>query len=139
MHQFLRTCLLGVGLGLAAGDSHASLEAVSGGLAVYDTTRNLTWTADANLFLTQARSYAGGTTAFVATVIADSHGVIHDTPNGSDPTGTYTLSAGDFDTRLGALTFWGAEAGVNYLNVIDYAGSNHWALPSTVDRNSSVG
>ncbi len=57
----------------------------------------------------------------------------------SYPSGTYTLSAGDFNTSTGTVDYWGARAWVNYLDATNYGGSNQWALPTTVDNNSSFG
>jgi hypothetical protein len=134
--------LIGVGAVLLAVNANASLVSTDGGLGVYDTTNNVTWTSNANLFATQAASYSGGAAAFVSAVIADSGGVIHDTPNFYDPTGTYTLSASDFVTSGnfdGTMSYWGARAWVNYLDATNYGGSNQWALPTTVDNNASVG
>jgi hypothetical protein len=120
-------------------NAHASLISTDGGLGVYDTTNNVTWTSNANLMATQAASYGGGSAAFVSAVIADSGGVIHDSPNDYDPSGTYTLSASDFNTSSGKMDYWGALAWVNYLNVTNYGGSNQWALPTTVDSDASGG
>jgi hypothetical protein len=123
-----------------ATSAKAELIAVDGGLGIYDTVNNVTWTSDANLMATQEASYSGGPAAYVAAVIAASGGVVHDTPNSIfDPSGTYTLSMSDFSTTGGAMTWWGAQAWVHYLNVIDYGGSSQWALPTTVDSESSVG
>jgi hypothetical protein len=125
--------------------AQASLVATAGGLGVYDTVNNVTWTSDANLMATQAASYSGGASAYVAAVIAASGGVIHDTPNLYDNpsnSGTYTLSAGDFITSgslAGTMSWFGAKAWVNYLNTTNYAGTNTWALPTTVDSDSSWG
>ncbi len=113
-----------------------------GGLGVYDTTNNVTWTSNANLMATQAASYSGGAAAFVSTVIADSGGVIHDTPNPYDTvpnSGTYTLSASDFNTGSGYMSWFGAEAWVHYLDATNYGGSNQWALPTTLNLTSSNG
>jgi hypothetical protein len=131
--------LLGAGAGLMAMTAQAGLVATDGGLGVYDTTNNVTWTSNANLFATQAASYSGGAAAFVSAVIADSGGVIHDTPNSFDPSGTYTLSAADFNTSTGTVDYWGALAWVSYLDATNYGGSSQWALPTTVDSNSSAG
>jgi hypothetical protein len=122
----------------------ATLVSTDGGLGVFDTTNNVTWTSNANLFETQAQSFSGGTAAFVSLVIADSGGVIHDTLSAADTvpfSGTYTLSAAaDFHTANdGGMSWWGAEAWINYLNTIDYGGSNQWALPTTVNGESSAG
>lgn len=125
--------------------AHAALTAVDGGFGVYDSNNNVTWLSDANLFATQAAA-SGNSAAFVNTIIADSGGVVTDLPNAFDSpmqySGSYTLSASDFITSgqfAGQMTFWGSVAWVHYLNVIDYGGSNKWALPTTIDANSSVG
>jgi hypothetical protein len=135
--------LLGIGAAVVAMNARAQLVATDGGLGVYDQALNVTWTSNADLMATQASSFSGGAAAFVTAVIADSGGVINDTPNTLDsPTsksGTYTLSTADFDTSSGQMTWWGAEAWVNYLNVTDYGGSNKWALPTTVDSPLSGG
>jgi len=119
--------------------AHAGLISTDDGLGVYDTTNNVTWTSDANLFATQLAGYGAGPIALVNEIIADSGGVIHETPNPVDPSGTYTLSLYDFSRPGGAMDGWGAQAWVHYLNVTDYGGSNQWALPTTVDSSSSIG
>jgi hypothetical protein len=131
--------LCGAMAALAAMNAHAGLVSADGRLGVYDTTNNVTWTSDANLMATQAASYSGGSAAFVSAVIADSGGVIHDTPSYYDPSGTYTLSATDFNPSNGTMTWWGAQAWVHYLDVTNYGGSNRWVLPTTVDSNASAG
>ena len=120
--------------------ANAALVATDGGLGVYDATNNVTWTSNGSLIATQAASYSGGAAAFVSAVIADSGGVIHDAPSPTyDPTGTYTLSASDFNTSAGTMDWWGARAWVHYLDVTNYGGSNQWALPTTVDSSSIIG
>ena len=120
--------------------AQADLVSTAGGLGVYDTVNDVTWTSDANLMLTQANSYSGGASAYVAEVIAASGGTIDfGTPSNS---GTFTLSANHFITSgvyAGAMSWFGAKAWVNYLNATNYAGTNTWALPTTVDSNSSYG
>jgi len=118
----------------------AELVSTAGGLGVYDTVNNVTWTSDGNLFATLANSYSDGPDAFVAAVIAASDGVIHDMPNGFDTvrnSGNYMLSAGDFYSHS-YMRWWGAKAWVNYLNATNYAGANTWALPTTIDSNLSA-
>jgi hypothetical protein len=117
----------------------AKLAPADNGLEVLDTTNDQAWTSNATLMAAQAASFSGGASAFVSAVIADSGGVIHDTPNSYDPSGTYTLSAGDFNVGAGTMDWWGAQAWVNYLNVTHYGGSNQWALPTTADILSSYG
>ena len=142
MKSFKRAMASAVALLLSV-SAHAALVSTAGGLGVYDTVNNVTWTSDGNLFATQAGSYAGGASAFVAAVIAASGGVVHDTPNSNDTvafSGNHTLSGGDFITYgFVTLSWWGAKAWVNYLNATNYAGTNTWALPTTVDNESNVG
>jgi len=123
------TGLLGATAMLTALTAHAQLVTTDGGLGVYDPSNNVTWTSNADLMATQAASYSGGATAFVSTVIADAGGAI----------GTHTLSVDDFNTDSGQMDWWGAQAWVNYLDVTDYGGSKQWALPTTVDSDSSIG
>ncbi len=130
----LRTALMAVAT-LAAMNAQAALIATDGGLGVYDTTNEVTWTSDANLMATQAANYSGGAPAFVSQIIAASGGTIPSVAYG----GTYTLSPGDFNTSTGQMDWFGARAWVNYLNTIKYGGSNTWALPTTVDNISSLG
>ena len=119
--------------------AQAGLVSTAGGLGVYDNVNNVTWTSDANLMATQAASYSGGASAYVAAVIAASGGQINYikreyNPYDTSPYGTYTLSARDFITsgiQPGSMSWWGAKAWVNYLNATSYAGNSTWALPTT--------
>ncbi len=115
------------GLLTAAVPAFASLTNEGNG-TVYDPQTGLTWTQDANLFYTQANN-AADPANFVQQIINANGGVVHDTPNTNDPTGTYTLTSADFDTTTGDVTWWGAQAWVGYLNSITYAGINNWELP----------
>lgn len=121
---------------LLSANANAALIPVAGGLGVYDDVNNVTWTADGNLFATQAASYSGGASAYVAAVIAASGGVIHNLPSGFDAIGAHTLSTLDFYGNDGRMTWWGAHAWVSYLNSTNYAASNQWALPATIDSFS---
>ena len=58
------TALIGAAAALMAMNAQAALVSTDGGLGVYDTTNNVTWTSDANLMATQAASYSGGGAAF---------------------------------------------------------------------------
>ena len=142
MRSNARAVLIGVAASLMGLNAQAALIPIAGGLGVYDDVNNVTWAADGNLFATQAASYSGGASAYVAAVIAASGGVIQDTPNRNVPSGIYTLSALDFVTEgssTGALRWWAAKAWVNYLNATNYAGSSLWALPTTVNADTSYG
>jgi hypothetical protein len=120
--------------------ANAQLTSVDSGLGVYDFTNNVTWVSNGNLFATQAAA-SGNAANFVQTIINDSGGVIHDSPNANDTpgeSGTYNLSAAnDFNTITGAMSWYGAQAWVNYLNKIDYARYSNWRLPTTVDDSAS--
>ena len=122
---------------LLSANGNAALIPVAGGLGVYDDVNNVTWAADGNLMQTQAASYAGGAPAYVAAVISASGGVILNTPNLYNPSGIYILSASDFNASAGVMSWWAAKAWVNYLNATNYAGTSTWALPTTVDSDSS--
>jgi hypothetical protein len=122
----------------------AQLVSVNGGALVNDPSDKLTWLRDANFFATQAAE-SGNPAAFVQTIISTSGGAIGDLPNVFDNppnSGRHTLTASDFyhDGVLdGHLTWFGAKAWVNYLNVTDYQGYSNWRLPTTVDSNASAG
>jgi hypothetical protein len=124
--------------------ANAQLVAVNGGALVNDPTDQLTWLKDANFFAAQAAG-SGNPSEFVQTIIRISSGAIHDSPNGFDTpanSGKHTLTMNDFSHNGsidGHLTWFGAQAWVNYLNVTDYQGYSNWRLPTTVDNNSSVG
>jgi Protein of unknown function (DUF1566) len=139
MRTLSMAALFGAAQALVTMSAQAALVSTDGGLGVYDTTNNVTWTSDADLMATQAASYSGGAAALVSAIIADSDGVIHETPNGHDISGTYSLSGSDFQTSTGQMDWWGAQAWVNYLNATGYGGSHDWALPTTVDSASSDG
>ena len=110
-------------LSLSSG-AQASLVARTGGM-VYDDVNNITWASDANLFQTQASSNAN----LVSQIITANGGVIHDAPNAHDQSGTYTLTTADFNTSLGQMTWWGAQAWANNLSL---GGFTDWSLPTTV-------
>lgn len=133
MRVQLLTALIGATTSLITMSAHAALVSTDGGLGVYDSTYNVTWTSNGNLMETQAANYSGGTSAFVAAMIADSGGVIN------YASGVHTLSSSDFDVHNGTMSWWGARAWVNYLNATSYGGTNQWALPTTVDSVSNVG
>ena len=90
---------------------------------IYDDVLNLTWAQDANLFQTQATKNSN----LVCDIINFNGGVINDTPSNYD-NGTYTLTTADFNTDTGTMSWWGAQAWVNYLKL---GGVTGWILPST--------
>jgi hypothetical protein len=140
-HTFKKLALVGAAaaLSMTAASAQAALSVpVGNSLVVNDSSLNIAWTQDANLFKTQANSYAGGAAAFVTAVINASGGIITDTPNSFDTpanSGSYNLTAGDFNTSTGNMNWWGAQAWVNYLNNISYAGITNWRLPKVTPVN----
>ncbi|PPD35744.1 MAG: hypothetical protein CTY19_01485 [Methylomonas sp.] len=141
MKQTMKNLATAAALTMAATSAQAALSVPAGNsLVVNSSGMNLAWTRDANLFLTQANSYSGGAAAFVTTVINTSGGTISDLPNSLDTpanSGSYNLSASDFNTSTGNMNFWGAKAWVNYLNSISYAGETDWRLPNVTPVNGS--
>jgi len=93
-----------------------------GSALVYDSLNDATWTADANLFASQYSA--------VNTIIEDAAGL----PSLKD----YTLSTSDFESS-GLMSWYGAQAWVHYLNVINYGGSTHWSLPKSVTGEDIAG
>lgn len=91
---------------------------------VYSSVSNLTWTQDANLFKTlyDADNTLVNQIASVTPSYNDSYWGVQD------------INAGDFNIGNGKMTWWGANAFVNYLNSISYGGSSQWRLP-TVGTN----
>ncbi|NJA07162.1 hypothetical protein ACQE3E_04510 [Methylomonas sp. MED-D] len=108
----------------------AALLSRAGGTMVYDTDRNLTWVADANLFQTQAAANPNLVNQIIANV-----GTINDTPNTSDTpanSGHYNLAAGDFNADAGQLSWYGATA---WAQNLDYGGYSDWRLPTASAKN----
>ena len=141
MKQTTKNLVAAAVLTIVATSAQAALSVPAGNsLVVNSSGMDLAWTRDGNLFLTQANSYSGGAAAFVTTVINTSGGTISDLPNSLDTpanSGSYNLSASDFDTSTGIMNFWGAKAWVNYLNSISYAGQTDWRLPNVTPVNGS--
>lgn len=113
---------------LSATASQAALIVpVGNSLVVNDTDLDVAWTQDANLFRTQAAADPNLVTS-----------IINVTPSVTDGLGTHTMVAGDFTTSTGAMNWWGANAWVNYLNSISYAGETDWRLPIIGPVNGST-
>ena len=111
-------------LSVLAFNSHAALTSYTGadnaGL-VYSSVSNITWTQDANLF----KTLYDADNALVSQIAAV-------TPSYNDPGfGFQAIDADDLNTDNVRMTWWGAKAFANYLNDINYGGSNHWRLPNS--------
>lgn len=129
----------GLLLGLTTLNAEAALTPyTSGGQSlVYSSISDVTWTGDANLLGTLEASNPNLVSTIINTIVS-----ISDTPNYYDtPTGSYsgthTLTTNDFRDN-GLVSWFGAQAYVRYLNTINYAGSNQWALP-TAGANPQFG
>ncbi|WP_415879796.1 PEP-CTERM sorting domain-containing protein [Methylomonas sp. TEB] len=100
----------------------------SGGQSlVYSSISDVTWTGDGNLLGTLEASNPNLVSTIISTI-----GSVTDTPNAYDTpanSGSHTLSTADFGAN-GRVNWFGAQAYVSYLNTINYAGSNQWALPT---------
>lgn len=125
---------------------HAAHTVLSVGHPLYELSHGCSQPSGANVAVWNAPSSrqrpsrtSTAQTTLINSIISASGGVIHDTPNPYDPSGTYTLSSNDFNTTNGTMTWWGAMAWVNYLNARNYGGSTQWALPTIVDNSSSSG
>jgi hypothetical protein len=133
--QFKPACVAAMVLAgsLAALPAGAALHDRGGGF-IYDDVLNVTWTQDANLFLTQVTADAG----------VVNH-IIEHTPSITDAFwGTADLSSNPFDgsgshfnTANGTMTWYGAHAWVNYLNAHSYGGYNDWRLPTVAPLNGT--
>lgn len=99
---------------------------------VYSSVSDVTWTKDGNLLGTLFATK--GFNNVVNAIIAASP-TISNTPNFYSPTSNYFLKASDFSSN-GQTTWFGAIAYINYLNKINYGGSNQWYLPSVANTSS---
>ena len=86
---------------------------------VYDNDRDLTWVANANLFKTQWDADNTTVDKIIAAV----------------PTvAGHTLTASDFNTTNGQMTWWGAMAWAQWL---DYGGVSDWRLWSALNSDDT--
>jgi len=94
---------------------------------------NLTWIADANLFLTMATADATLVTKVVA---AWTDGPI---PTLAGDGTTHTIVAADFNAATGKMNWYGARAWTNYLRVTHYKGYSDWRLPEVGTASLQTG
>jgi hypothetical protein len=117
---------------LLASTSRAALVDVGNGL-INHPAANLTWVADANLFLTMATADA----TLVTTVVAAwTDGPI---PTLAGDGTTHTIVAADFNAATGKMNWYGARAWVNYLKVTHYKGYSDWRLPEVGTASLQIG
>ncbi len=122
--SFKQTLLAsGVLLCAASFNADASLNSytANGANFVYSSLSDISWAENANLFWTMASSNPGLVTQISSI-----------TPTYDDPFwGLQSIDASHFNASSGEMTWWGAKAFVNYLNEINYGGSNEWRLPTS--------
>ncbi len=119
-------------LALLASTSRAALVDVGNGL-INHPAANLTWTADANLFLTMATA---DSTLVGKIVIAWTDGSI---PTLAGDGSTHAIVADDFDATTGRMNWYGARAWINYLNATHYLGYSDWRLPDVGTASLQAG
>ena len=119
-------------LALLASTSRAALVDVGNGL-INHPAANLTWVADANLFLTMATADAALVTKVVS---AWTDGPI---PTLAGDGTTHTIVAADFDAATGRMNWYGARAWVNYLKFTHYKGYSDWRLPEVGTASLQTG
>jgi hypothetical protein len=99
---------------------------------VHSSVSGITWTGDANLLTTLENTLGYGTV--VNAIMAASPTVEYAFFQDS---GVHTLSSSDFASN-GTVSWFGAKAFTHYLSSINYAGSNQWTLPSTIQFSELI-
>jgi hypothetical protein len=117
---------------LLASTSRAALVDVGNGL-INHPAANLTWVADANLFLTMATA---DTTLVTKVVAAWTDGPI---PTLAGDGTAHTIVAADFNAATGKMNWYGARAWVHYLRVTHYKGYSDWRLPEVGTASLQTG
>ena len=117
---------------LLASTSRAALVDVGNGL-INHPAANLTWVADANLFLTMATA---DSTLVTKVVAAWTDGPI---PTLAGDGTNHTIVAADFNATTGKMNWYGARAWVNYLRVTHYKGYSDWRLPDVGTASLQTG
>lgn len=132
---------LALALGFTAPSQGALIDRGNG--MVYDSTRNVTWVTDANLFRTQVQEDSTlvdriiGSRPILAVGSANYAGTMQIGRSNYGHGGSYVIdmegnwhrfmSAGDFSAATGAMNWWGAQAWVEQLT---YGGYTDWRLPT---------
>jgi hypothetical protein len=136
LNRFLLIALTLLMSGIAFNSNATVLSSNDGGLGVYDSNTNLTWTSDANL-LTRLPTLNN-----LNSIITQEANIIRQMSGN-----THNLSLTDFEFvspsnsaagLTGRTSWWGAIAFVGYLNSIDYGNSTHWALPTGGNANQPI-
>lgn len=120
-------CTVAMVMGTMSINAHAALTSytVNGVDLVHSSESNVSWTKDANLFLTMAAA----DNTLISKIVAAS-------TNNYDGNG-YTVSNADFEISTSRVTWYGANAFVSYLNSVNYGGNDTWQLPTAATTNFS--
>ncbi|HCU84093.1 PEP-CTERM sorting domain-containing protein [Methylophilus sp. UBA6697] len=135
MASTIKKAILAASISLASLNTQAALTSynANGVDLVYSSVSNVTWTKDGNLLGSMIAS--DGFHNVINAIITASP-LITNTPNYWDNyTGVYTVTETDFGSS-GQVNWYGAMAFINYLNSINYGGSNQWQLPTVIDRGA---
>jgi hypothetical protein len=119
-------------LAVLASTSRAALVDVGNGL-INHPAANLTWVADANLFLTMANA---DSTLVSKVVAAWTDGAL---PTLAGDGTTHIIVAADFNAATGKMNWYGARAWVNYLRVTHFKGYSDWRLPEVGTASLQTG
>lgn len=107
---------------------------------VYSSVSDVTWTKDGNLLgslmAASTDNDGNGFLDVIDAIVALAPKIATKQIPGYLPDGIYNLTPSEFSSD-GRTTWFGAVAYVNYLNSINYAGSNQWYLPTV--ENATVG
>jgi len=94
---------------------------------VYSSVSDVTWSKDANLLgsmiANSSDANANGTKDIIEAILEANVSSSYSSTTG------YYLDSSSFKIN-GQTTWWGANAFINYLNSISYAGVNNWVLPT---------
>lgn len=124
-----RNVILGISiLLLNTGNANAALsKGYSGGQAViYDSVSDITWMGDANLLGTLEDQFGY---EYIINEIWSLNPDILTTVSSDGTKGYRSIDPRDFSPG-GKASWFGAQAFISYLNSINFANSNQWALPS---------
>lgn len=121
--------MAGMALGFNVTTAGAALTAYNpnGVDLIYSSVSDLTWSKDANLLssMMQSQGYS-----LIGAIINASPTITYNTVYGISQKSTYNLQYSDFDFFDRTASWFGAMAFTNYLNSINYGGSNQWRLPN---------
>lgn len=103
----------------ASMSSNAALMSVLGGQAVYDSDRNISWVANANL------------------AASNTFGLAYDTNLGDNPEDPYGPNYIEQIHTDGTMNWGAALHWIDAMNTANYLGFNNWSLPTSLNQDGS--